>query len=90
MNNPKLYDTLTETELNDFLKHLGTTLEAETLTEILEPETDFYGDFIVYGGYKFKKTYGVYSCMQTPTEKHQKNKKNIMFTKAKNDHYENK
>lgn len=85
MKSIKLYQTLTEKQIKSFLKDLGTSIENEKLVEIKSEKDDLFGDFIVTNGYKFKKVYGQYQCMQTPTEKHIKAKLN--FPKAKNDYY---
>jgi hypothetical protein len=68
-----------------FLKKLGTSLAKESLIEILNAEEDLFGDFIIVKGYMFKKTYGQYSCMETPTEIHKKIKKH--WAKAPGDYY---
>lgn len=81
----KLYQILTERHMKSFLKDLGTSIEKEKLVEIKNEKDDLFGDFIVIGGYKFKKVYGEYQCMKTPTETHSKAKLN--FPKAKNDYY---
>lgn len=81
----KLYQTLTEKQMDAFLKKAGTSLAKEKLVEILDKEKDLFGDFIVVKGYKFKKTYGDYQCMETPTEKHEK--RTLNFQKAPNDYY---
>ena len=81
----KLYQEFTEKQLDNFLKTLGTSIEKEKLVEIMNKEQDLFGDFIVVKGYKFKKVYSEYSCMETPTEKHAKTIPN--WPKAKNDYY---
>lgn len=76
MKAPKLYQVLTTKRLGRFLSTLGTSLEQIPVVEI---KTDtMYGDFIVTHGYYFKLTYGNYQCMQTPEEKHQPQKANIL------------
>lgn len=85
--NPKLYQNLTEKQLEKFLKENGTSLCEQKLTEIKDEEADFFGDFLVFGGYKFKLTFGWYVCMETPKEKHKKQKQS--FIKAPNDNYTN-
>jgi len=85
MKSVKLYQNLTEKQLNAFLKTLGTSIENEKLVEIKKEKEDLFGDFIVTNGYKFKKVYAEYQCLQTPTEKHVKAKLN--FPKAANDYY---
>lgn len=81
----KLYQILTERQMKSFLKDLGTSIENEKLVEIKSEKDDLFGDFIVTNGYKFKKVYGEYQCMKTPTETHSKAKLN--FPKAANDYY---
>jgi hypothetical protein len=81
----KLYQILTEKQMDAFLKKIGTSLAKEPLTEILNAEEDLFGDFIIVKGYKFKKVYSEYSCMETPTEKHKKIKKH--WAKAPGDYY---
>lgn len=81
----KLYQNLTEKKMDNFLKKLGSSLEKEQLVDIRDEAADLYGDFIVIKGYKFKKSYGQYQCLQTPTEKHEKVK--LRWPKAKNDYY---
>ena len=81
----KLYQTINEKQMDNFLKTLGSNLENEKLVEIMNDDLDLHGDFVVIKGYKFKKTYGQYQCLQTPTEKHSKVKPN--WPKAKNDYY---
>lgn len=85
MKNPVLYQTFTEKQMDNFLKTLGSSIEKEQLVEILDEKQDLFGDFIVIKEYKFKKTYGQYSCMQTPTQKHVKVKHN--WPKAPGDYY---
>lgn len=86
MKKIKLYQLLSEKRVNKFLKTMGTTLELERLVEIKNKEEDFYGDFLVIGGYKLKYTYGRYHCMETPTDKHKPATLNAK--KAPNDHYD--
>lgn len=85
MKKIKLYQRLSEKQVNKFLKTMGTDLSIERLVEIKDKEADFYGDFLVIGGYKLKYTYGIYQCMETPTDKHKPAK--VMAKKAPNDHY---
>jgi|694.fasta_scaffold38852_11 hypothetical protein len=68
----KLYQNITEKKMDNFLKTLGSSIEKEKLVEIMNDKDDLHGDFIVIKGYKFKKVYGEYQCLQTPTEKHEK------------------
>ena len=88
MNNPKLYQNITERQLSRFMKILGTTLEEQKLVEIKDEKNDLFGDFIVINGYKFKYSYGTYQCLQTPTEKHQKT--TAPWSKAQTDYYKKK
>jgi hypothetical protein len=81
----KLYQNLTEKQMDNFLKKIGSSLEKEKLVEIMSDELYLHGDFIVIKGYKFKKSYGQFQCLQTPTEKHVKLKPN--WPKAANDYY---
>jgi len=85
MKPPKLYQTLTEKQLNKFLKELGTSTEKEPLVEISDNENDLHGDFIVVKEYKFKKIYSEYQCMKTPIESHKK--RTLNMPKAANDYY---
>lgn len=85
MANIKLYDVLDAGKMDKFLQSMGSSLEVEQPIEINKPDEDFYGDFIVSGGYKFKICYGNYSCMETPTEKHVK--RTVAAKKSPNDHY---
>lgn len=85
MKEIKLYDVLDADKMDKFLQSMGSSLEVEQPIEIKNKEEDFYGDFIVSGGYKFKICYGNYSCMETPTDKHKPAK--LMAKKAPNDHY---
>lgn len=85
MKKPELYETLEADEMNKFLEQFNSNIELERLVEIKNKEEDFYGDFIVIGGYKFKFTYGSYQCLETPTEKHKPTK--LHTKKAPNDHY---
>lgn len=85
MKKVKLYQLLKPKQMDKFLKQFGTTLDLERPVEIKNEKEDFFGDFIVCGGYKFKITYGRYSCMETPTDKHKPAK--VMAKKAPNDHY---
>ena len=79
--NIKLYQILEKEEMESFLNILGKNLEKARIIEI--KEKDLFGDFIVTDGYKFKITNGVYQCLETPTEQHQKQTINII--KNKND-----
>lgn len=79
----RLYQLLTEKQLNKFLKPYNTDTGKEKLIEIKEGE--LFGDFICIGGYKFKYTYGRYQCMETPTAK--ATKQTINAFKAPNDRY---
>ena len=79
----RLYQLLSEKQLNKFLKRFNTSLDEQKLVEI--KEKDLFGDFICVEGFKFKYANGRYQCLETPTEKIEKPK--IYFTKAKNDHY---
>jgi len=83
-----LYQTFSEKQMDNFLKIMGSSLAKQKLVEILDKEKDLFGDFIIVKGYKFKKTYGEYQCMETPTEKHQK--RTLNFQKAPNDYYKKK
>lgn len=83
--NIKLYQDLTEKQLDAFLKANGTSIQQQKLVEIKSTEDDLFGDFIVVKGYKFKKIYGNYQCLQTPTQKHTKTE--LKWPKAKNDYY---
>lgn len=64
-----LYQKVTEKQLLNFLKKLdGTNLYTLNTQEI---KTDtLFGDFIIHKGYKFKKIYSDYQCLETPVEKH--------------------
>ncbi len=77
----RLYQLLTEKQLNRFLKPYNTSVNNEPLHEIKVGE--LYGDFICVAGYKFKYAMGRYQCLETPEEKLEKPK--IYFTKAPND-----
>jgi hypothetical protein len=81
----KLYQTLSEKQLKSFLMTLGISLENEKLVEINNKPEDLFGDFIITTGYKFKRIYSNYQCMETPTDKHKK--KTLNFQKAPNDYY---
>lgn len=81
----KLYQHFTAKQMDNFLKTFGSSLENEQLVEIINKEEDLVGDFIVINGYKFKRVYGEYQCLQTPTEKHSKTEH--IWPKAKNDYY---
>lgn len=81
----KLYQDLTEKQMDNFLKTLGSSIAKETLREIKNQEQDLFGDFIVINGYKFKKIYSNYQCLETPTAKHSKTE--LKWPKAKNDYY---
>ena len=85
MKKIKLYQKLSAKQMDKFLKQFNTTLAIERLVEIKNKEEDFYGDFIVIGGYKLKYTYGQYMCYETPTDKHKPTTVNAK--KATNDHY---
>ncbi len=81
----KLYQDFTEKQMAIFLKSHGKSLATQPLIEIMSAEEDLFGDFIVIKGYKFKKIYGQYQCLQTPKEKHCKTE--LRWPKAKNDYY---
>lgn len=51
-----------------------------------EPENDFYGEFVWINGYFFKVAYGNYTCLTTPTEKHEQIKRSF-GPKGHNDYY---
>ena len=82
MKKPKLYQLLTEKQMNLFLKQFGTSLSIERLVEIKDKEADLFGDFIVIADYKFKYATGRYQCLETPTEKHKPWKPNIVKCKT--------
>lgn len=77
----RLYQLLTEKQLNKFLKPYNTNVNDEPLVEIKVGE--LFGDFICVEGFKFKYAMGRYQCLETPTQKLEKTK--IYFTKAPND-----
>lgn len=79
----RLYQLLSEKQLDKFLKPYGTNVGEQKLVEIKEGE--LYGDFICVSGYKFKITFGRYQCLETPTDKVKK--QTINAFKAPNDHY---
>jgi hypothetical protein len=81
----KLYENITEKKMGNFLKKLGSSLEKEKLVEIRDDEAGLHGDFIVIKGYKFKKSYGTYQCLETPTDKHVKIKH--IWPRGANDYY---
>lgn len=83
--NIKLYQQLSAKQMDNFLKKFGSAIEKEQLVEINNKNEDMVGDFIVINGYKFKKIYSEYLCLQTPTEKHYKTER--IWPKAKNDYY---
>lgn len=85
MKKLKLYQLLSAKQADKFLKQFDTNLDIERLVEIKNTEEDFYGDFLVIGGYKLKYTYGRYQVYETPTDKHKPAK--LMAKKAPNDHY---
>lgn len=75
-----IYQILTERQLKKFLKNLGYDLYELTPVELKKPD---FGDYIVCPGYKFKKVYSNYQCMETPSEKHEV--KQLAYFKAEND-----
>ena len=79
---PKLYQVLTEKQMNVFLRQFNTDLNIECLVEIKDKEADLFGDFIVIGGYKLKLANGRYQCLETPTEQHKPWKPNIVKCKT--------
>lgn len=87
MKQPKLYQTLTEKQMDNFLKANGTALADQKPVEIKDEASDLYGDFIVIDGYKFKKIYSEYQCLETPKEKHAKQR--VSIRQAPNDNYKN-
>lgn len=84
---PKLYQTLSEKQMEKFLKENGSSIKEQKITEIKDTDSDFYGDFLIFKGFKFKLCYGQYNCMETPSEKHTKQKR--PFIKAAGDNYLN-
>ena len=68
-----LYKEFTAQQLSDVL---GTELDKLELKEI--EVGGFFGDYLIAGEYKFKKIYGTYTCMETPTDKHENKKINIV------------
>ena len=87
MKQPKLYQTLTEKQMDNFLKENGTSLSDQQLIEIKDDANDLFGDFIVLDNYKFKKIYGNYQCLENPKEKHTKQR--VSIKQAPNDNYKN-
>lgn len=85
MKKLRLYQLLTSKQADKFLRQFNTDLSIERLVEIKDKEADFYGDFLVIGGYKLKHTYGRYMVYETPTAKHKPATLNAK--KAPNDHY---
>lgn len=83
--NINLYDILSYDELNYFLSQYNTSIEEKNIVEI--KEKNLFGDFIIMNKYKFKITNGVYQCMETPTEKHEKQKVNIVKNKGDSINY---
>jgi hypothetical protein len=79
----RVYQLLSEKQLNKFLKPYNTDTGKEKLVEIKEGE--LFGDFICVAGYKFKLTFGRYQCLETPTAKIEK--QTINAFKAPNDRY---
>lgn len=78
-----LYQNVTEKQLRNFIKKIDGT-DLYDLSPI-ELKTDtLFGDFICHAGYKFKKIYSDYQCLETPTERHIPKKINI--SKGPNDY----
>ena len=74
----RLYSEFTEKQLS---KELDTDVSKLKVKEI--SVGGFFGDYIQYKGYKFKKVYSKYMCMATPKEEHTNPTINII--KAKTD-----
>lgn len=87
MGKVKMLQELNEAQMKKFvLENEGVLLSDKVITELKEEL--LFGDFIISGGYKFKKIYSSYICMETPTEKYKIHR--VSFIKAPNDHYPGK
>lgn len=78
----KLYQILTEKQLAKFLKKNFSKDLNEMQTTELKGDL-LFGDFIICDGYKFKKVYSNFQCLETPSEKHAIKK--VPFSKNPND-----
>lgn len=79
-----LYQIATEKQLKKFLKkEFEVDLYDLPMTELKTPL--LFGDFVCHKGYKFKKIYSHYQCMETPTEKH--SDKKVAIFKNPNDRW---
>lgn len=74
----KLYQILSEKEINKFLKSIGYNSSINNLLILEIKNEDMFGDFIIIEDYYFKKIYSEYQCLKTPTEEHKKQKANII------------
>jgi hypothetical protein len=85
----KLYDVLSEEEFLMLLSDSKTEalLKFQELKIVEIKEEDIYGDFLFINNYGFKKTYGSFQCLITPTEKH--TKQIICIPKSSNDRSKN-
>lgn len=78
----RLYREFTGPQLKKWIdEHFYTNIDDLKVKE--DTVGGMFGDYIEIGGYKFKRIYGNYICMATPTESHEKPKINII--KAKTD-----
>lgn len=76
----KLYQVLSSRQFSNFLKERDSSIEIEPVVEI--KTKDLFGDFIVKDGYKFKIVSGRYQCLETPLQKHEAQKINIIKCKT--------
>lgn len=85
MKKIKLYQVLSEKQLKAFLEQNGIIGNEIPITDQKNEDPILSGDICEVAGHKFKKIYSQYQCLETPTEKHQKQTLNAK--KAPNDHY---